>query len=790
MPWHAEKSPNCPESRPWAVIRDADGEVEGCHVSREAANMQVAALYAQESLEAMQHKSFTVDVKAADSEAGTFEALVAVFGNVDSVGDRIIPGAFQKTLARWRASGDPIPVILSHKHDDPMAHIGIADPNDVVETERGLQVRGSLDIADNETAKQVHRLMRRRSLKEFSFGYRIPRGGEKAAKDGANELLEIDLVEIGPTLKGANPSTELHAVKTALGKATWSTAYVNALPDSAFLYVEPGGEKDEEGRTTPRSLRHFPYKAVGGRTDMAHLRNAAARISQSNLSGDVKSRLAERCERLLNERKDAPPDEESQRRAIAESELRDLMEGQPDAQALAAESVEQLNERVKGLAGELESMRTEVKESVPASGGALQRRSQEQRLAEADVPEGEVPPLEAALDARMGEMLNELTAIKSALESKPEPPPPEPLTADQLRRKHSQERLSDAEVPEGEPEPEPDQVADLKSEVERLADELASVREKVEQEPEPSEEELRRSDARERLKAVPEGEPPPDRVEELESTVKRLEGELAEVKSAPPPPPVLVESEETLRRRAARERLKSVPEGKAPDRVAELEETVKRLEAEVKAAPPEPPPPPPEPKPEEALRRQDAEERLRKAEVVPASPVDPLKDLTELMTVQMQALQDELASVKAAVEAPEPTTEDELRRRAQAERLKTMTKGVPPAPPEADKIDELREQLKKLADAVADMTTAMEKKLDRIEDQVSEDLARGKGAGQDPLRARSDQVVLDIASRGLSTRKPPTTREPERPPEGPGEQALRRQSRDVMLELLTGREDS
>ena len=46
------------------------------------------------------------------------------------------------------------------------------------------------------------------------------------------------------------------------------------LPDSAFAYIEPGGTKDASGRTTPRSLRHFPIH------DKAHADNAAARIAQ------------------------------------------------------------------------------------------------------------------------------------------------------------------------------------------------------------------------------------------------------------------------------------------------------------------------------------------------------------------------------------------------------------------------------------------------------------------------------------------------------------------------------
>lgn len=57
--------------------------------------------------------------------------------------------------------------------------------------------------------------------------------------------------------------------------AELSSADINDLPDSDFAYIEPGGTKDSSGRTTPRSLRHFPIH------DAAHVRNALARASQS-----------------------------------------------------------------------------------------------------------------------------------------------------------------------------------------------------------------------------------------------------------------------------------------------------------------------------------------------------------------------------------------------------------------------------------------------------------------------------------------------------------------------------
>lgn len=66
-------------------------------------------------------------------------------------------------------------------------------------------------------------------------------------------------------------------------KAEWSTAYINDLPDNAFLYIEPGGEKDEQGKTKPRSLRHWPVQDHRGNLDIPHIRNAIARIFQTKV---------------------------------------------------------------------------------------------------------------------------------------------------------------------------------------------------------------------------------------------------------------------------------------------------------------------------------------------------------------------------------------------------------------------------------------------------------------------------------------------------------------------------
>lgn len=82
-------------------------------------------------------------------------------------------------------------------------------------------------------------------------------------------------------------------------KAVWSTAMVNDFPDGSFLYVKPGGTKDDGGKTVPRSLRMFPYRDGDGAVDLPHLRNALARIPQADLPQGVKDRLTSRAQALL-----------------------------------------------------------------------------------------------------------------------------------------------------------------------------------------------------------------------------------------------------------------------------------------------------------------------------------------------------------------------------------------------------------------------------------------------------------------------------------------------------------
>lgn len=203
-------------------------------------------------------------VKAAnegDAE-GTFSALVSVFGNEDSYGDVVMPGAFADTLAEWKGSGNPIPVIWSHDWSDPFSHIGAV--TDAEETDRGLEVTGVLDLEGNAKAQQVYRLLKSGRVTQFSFAFDVTDGGfETHEGEDVYAIRGVKLYEVGPTLIGANQETELLAVKAAATAAAVKSGHeltddnmrhlieaANALTDALKSVTEssaaPVAESPEE----------------------------------------------------------------------------------------------------------------------------------------------------------------------------------------------------------------------------------------------------------------------------------------------------------------------------------------------------------------------------------------------------------------------------------------------------------------------------------------------------------------------------------------------------------------
>lgn len=83
--------------------------------------------------------------------------------------------------------------------------------------------------------------------------------------------------------------------------ATWTTSFINSLPDSSFAYIIPGGVKDKTGKTLPRSNRLLPYKDDTGKPDLAHVKNALSRLSQTkDIPASTQAKIKTMLQKILN----------------------------------------------------------------------------------------------------------------------------------------------------------------------------------------------------------------------------------------------------------------------------------------------------------------------------------------------------------------------------------------------------------------------------------------------------------------------------------------------------------
>lgn len=190
----------------------------------------------------MKYKSCPAFKVADATDTGVFEAIVSVFGNVDSMGDVVMPGAFTDTLATWKSSGDPIPVLWSHRMDDPRFSIGTVleaeelEPHDAripewadewLKSNGGLWVKGQLDTGADATdvATAARGLLRKRLVKQFSYAYDVVDAGwGTVGGQDAYELRKLDLFEVSPTQIGANNLTQLIGAK--------ASALIASAPDA------------------------------------------------------------------------------------------------------------------------------------------------------------------------------------------------------------------------------------------------------------------------------------------------------------------------------------------------------------------------------------------------------------------------------------------------------------------------------------------------------------------------------------------------------------------------------
>jgi HK97 family phage prohead protease len=157
------------------------------------------------------------EIKNQRDEDGSFSGYGSTFGNVDSYGDTIAPGAFKKTIADAKNGNAPWPAMLSqHGGNDPTP-VGIW--SHMPEDEHGLRLKGKLAI-NNKRGADIYALLKmkpRPALNGLSIGYRVRDSENHRSGSGPNgakrTLKSVDLVECSIVTFPADKFARVSGVK-------------------------------------------------------------------------------------------------------------------------------------------------------------------------------------------------------------------------------------------------------------------------------------------------------------------------------------------------------------------------------------------------------------------------------------------------------------------------------------------------------------------------------------------------------------------------------------------------
>lgn len=154
----------------------------------------------------LKHIDRPFELKSLDDD-GTFTGYGSVFGNVDSYGEIVAPGAFSESLAAWKAAGRMPPVLWQHRSGEP-----IGAYTEMKEDDRGLFVRGKLLVDEVQRAKEARALMKAKAVNGLSIGF-VTREDSYDKVAGIRTLKKIDLWEVSVVTFPANPAAQISSVK-------------------------------------------------------------------------------------------------------------------------------------------------------------------------------------------------------------------------------------------------------------------------------------------------------------------------------------------------------------------------------------------------------------------------------------------------------------------------------------------------------------------------------------------------------------------------------------------------
>lgn len=145
------------------------------------------------------------EVKAS-GDAWEVSGYVSTFGNVDLGGDVVVAGAFDRTLAEWKAGTNKVRFLRQH---DSSQVLGV--PLELKVDSTGLF--GRFKISRTQLGEETRTLLKDGALDSFSMGYRAAEV-DFAENGDVRKLLEVDLLESSIVAIPMNPDALVSGVKS------------------------------------------------------------------------------------------------------------------------------------------------------------------------------------------------------------------------------------------------------------------------------------------------------------------------------------------------------------------------------------------------------------------------------------------------------------------------------------------------------------------------------------------------------------------------------------------------
>jgi uncharacterized protein len=177
-------------------------------------------------------------------ETGLFSGYGAVFGNKDSYGDVIEPGAFSVSLTAHATRKSRPKMFWQHNMHEP-----IGSWAEMKEDSVGLWVSGKLNM-DVQRGREAYSLLKAGDIDGLSIGYQTVKA-EPDKKRGVLLLKELDLIEVSVVSVGANDRALIDAVKQIRGEA------LPTLPEFEGFLREAGFSKTEATAIAGNGLSHL-----------------------------------------------------------------------------------------------------------------------------------------------------------------------------------------------------------------------------------------------------------------------------------------------------------------------------------------------------------------------------------------------------------------------------------------------------------------------------------------------------------------------------------------------------